>query len=129
MGEAETYLGEKWEDYRGGWSCSSVAAREGGGEMKRGRKTGERSEGTGSVAEKERRRGAGSKSDGPAGGPPGRRTRKGSKRFQRNLCHSNLINAWLRVDYLLHSALTAVTGEFVRLLVHLSALRRLIVLN
>lgn len=72
VGEAETYLGEKkWEDYRGGWSCSSVAAREGGGEMKRGRKTGERSEGTGSVAEKERRRGAGSKSDGN-----GRQTRR-----------------------------------------------------
>lgn len=103
VGEAETYLGEKkWEDYRGGWSCSSVAAREGGGEMKRGRKTGERSEGTGSVAEKERRRGAGSKSDGPAGRLAGRRARKGSERFQRNLCHSYLvINAWLRVDYLL----------------------------
>lgn len=78
MGEAETYLGEKkWEDYRGGWSCSSVAAREGGGEVKRGRKTGERSEGTGSVAEKERRRGAGSKSDGPAGGLAGCHVRKG----------------------------------------------------
>lgn len=73
MGEAETYLGEKkWEDYRGGWSCSSVAAREGGGEMKRGRKTGERSEGTGT----EKKAG-----DGPAGGLAGRRARKGSKRF------------------------------------------------
>lgn len=105
MGEAETYLGEKkWEDYRGGWSCSSVAAREGGGEMKRGRKNGreKRRNRKRKEAEKERRRGADSESDGPAGGLAGCRARKGSKRFQRNPCHSYfVINAWLRADYLL----------------------------